>query len=120
MSYSIIFVEHSSTAHIYIHICVSVGLCVYLVMSKSLQSHGLQPTRLLCLWNLSGKNTGVVCHFLLQRIFLTQGSNPCLLTFPALAGRFFTSEPPGKPIVYISPSYWFFFSCTTLTGTCTK
>ena len=24
------------------------------------------------------KNTGVGCHFLLQRIFLTQGSNPCL------------------------------------------
>ena len=26
-----------------------------------------------------GKNTGVGCHFLLQRIFLTQGSNPDLL-----------------------------------------
>ena len=26
-----------------------------------------------------GKNTGVGCHFLLQRIFLTQGSNPQLL-----------------------------------------
>ena len=26
-----------------------------------------------------GKNTGVGCHFLLQGIFLTQGSNPCLL-----------------------------------------
>ena len=25
------------------------------------------------------KNTGVGCHFLLQGIFLTQGSNPCLL-----------------------------------------
>ena len=28
---------------------------------------------------LLGKNTGVGCHFLLQRIFLTQGSNPYLL-----------------------------------------
>ena len=27
----------------------------------------------------SGKNTGVGCHFLLQGIFLTQGSNPGLL-----------------------------------------
>ena len=26
-----------------------------------------------------GKNTGVGCHFLLQEIFPTQGSNPCLL-----------------------------------------
>ena len=25
-----------------------------------------------------GKNTGVGCHALLQRIFPTQGSNPCL------------------------------------------
>ena len=35
----------------------------------------LQPTRLLCAWNSPGKNTGVGCHFLLQGIFLTQGSN---------------------------------------------
>ena len=26
-----------------------------------------------------GKNTGVGCHFLLQGIFPTLGSNPCLL-----------------------------------------
>ena len=31
------------------------------------------------LWNFPGKNTGVGCHFLLQGIFLTQGSNPSLL-----------------------------------------
>ena len=28
----------------------------------------------------SGKNTGVGCHFLLQEIFLTQGSNPHILS----------------------------------------
>ena len=33
----------------------------------------------LCPWNSAGKNTGVGCHFLVQGIFLTQGSNPCLL-----------------------------------------
>ena len=37
------------------------------------------PTRLLWPWDYPGKNTGVGCHFLLQRIFLTQESNPCLL-----------------------------------------
>ena len=38
------------------------------------------------------------CHFLLQGIFPTQGSNPCLLRVsPALAGRFFTTASPGKP-----------------------
>ena len=36
-----------------------------------------------------GKNTGVGCHFLLQRIFPTQGSD-----------GFFTTESPGKPHCY--------------------
>ena len=49
------------------------------VMSDSLWPHGLQPARLLCLWNFPGKNTGVGCHFLLQGIFPTQGLNPGLL-----------------------------------------
>ena len=48
-------------------------------MSKSLQLPGLQPTRLLCPRDFPGKNTGVGFHFLLQGIFLTQGSNPHLL-----------------------------------------
>jgi len=30
-------------------------------------------------WNFPGKNTAVGCHFLLQVIFQTQGSNPSLL-----------------------------------------
>ena len=34
--------------------------------------------RLLCPWDSPGKN-GVGCHALLQRIFPTQGSIPCLL-----------------------------------------
>ena len=36
------------------------------------------PTRLLCPWNLSGKNTGVGSYFLLQGIFPIRGSNPGL------------------------------------------
>jgi len=43
-------------------------------MSDSLQPHALWPTGLLCPWDSPGKNTGVGCHFLLQGIFLTQGS----------------------------------------------
>ena len=35
-------------------------------------------TRLLCQWDFADKNTGVGCHALLQGIFLTWGSNPCL------------------------------------------
>ena len=48
-------------------------------MSDSLWPYGLQPTRLLCPWDSPGKNTGVGSHFLLQGIFLTQGSNLGLL-----------------------------------------
>ena len=44
----------------------------------TLQPHGLWPTRLLHLWDSPGKNTRVGCHFLLQGIFPTQGSNPGL------------------------------------------
>ena len=43
------------------------------------------------------------CHALLQEIFPTQGSNPCLMS-PALAGGFFTTEPPGKPDALIQSS----------------
>ena len=49
------------------------------VMSNSLRPHGLQPTRLLCLWDFPGKNTRVSCHFLLQGVFPTLGLNPSLL-----------------------------------------
>ena len=36
------------------------------------------------------------CHFFLQGIFPTQGSNPPLLHLLALAGTFFTTEPPAE------------------------
>ena len=38
---------------------------VALVVSDFLRPHRRQPTRLLCLWDSPGKNTGVGCHFLL-------------------------------------------------------
>ena len=52
-----------------------------LVVPDSLQPHRLQRTRLLCPWDFPGKNTRVGCHFLLQGIFPTQGSNPGLLHY---------------------------------------
>ena len=41
------------------------------------------------------RNTGVGCHFLLQGIFPSQGSNPHLLHWQTLAVRFLTTEPSG-------------------------
>ena len=75
-----------------VHCC-----CCYLVTKPYLNflwPHGLSPARLLCPWDFPGKNTGVGCHFLPQGIFLTQGIK---LGSLALAGRFFTTESPGKP-----------------------
>ena len=51
------------------------------------------PTQFLCLLNFRGKNTGASCHSLLQRLFLTQGSNLYLLHWQA---DFLPSDPPGK------------------------
>ena len=47
-------------------------------VSDSVQPCGPWPAR-LCSCNSPGKNTRVGCHFLLQRLFLTQRSNPHLL-----------------------------------------
>ena len=48
-------------------------MCVFVcsVVSDSWQPFGLQPARLLCTWDFSGKDTGVGFHFLLQGIFPT-------------------------------------------------
>ena len=41
------------------------------------------PPVSFCPWKSAGKNTGVGGHFFLQRIALTQRSNPCLLHWQA-------------------------------------
>ena len=76
-----------------IYVCVCVCVYIYIIylcmmccavlscsiVADPLRTHGLQPARLLCPWDSPGKNTEVGCHALLQGIFLTQGSNSCLL-----------------------------------------
>ena len=52
--------------------------------------------------NSPGKNTGVICHALLQGIFLNLGVEPTFLISPALAGRFFTTSTHlGSPTIGI-------------------
>ena len=48
-------------------------------MSDSCDPWTVQHAKLLCPWDFPGKNIEVGCHFLLQGIFLTQGSNLHLL-----------------------------------------
>ena len=76
----------------------------------SLWLRGLQPTRLLCPWDFSGKNTGVGCCFLLQGIFPTQGSNPGLLCCRQMQADTLTSESPGKPKM-VSRVVQFIYMC---------
>ena len=50
--------------------------------------------------DLPGKNTGVGCHFLLQGIFLTQGSNPHLLCLLHWQVDSLPSKPPELSYLY--------------------
>ena len=58
-----------------------------------LWTHGL--TSLLCPWNFSGINTGVGCHPSPGDLPYS-GTEPASLVSSSLAGRFFTTVPPGK------------------------
>ena len=49
-------------------------------------------------WNFPGKNTGAGCHFLLQGIFPTQGSNPCLFCLLHWQTGSLPAEPLGTQI----------------------
>ena len=66
-----------------IYVCVYQIIIVYVhvcsVLSDSLWPSWTAAHQVLCPWNFPGKNTGVGCHFLLQRVFLTQESNLYLL-----------------------------------------
>ena len=53
-------------------------------------------------WNFPDKNTRVGCHFLFQSIFLTHGSNPCLLGLLHQQENSLPLQHPGSPIMKLS------------------
>ena len=61
------------------------------VISDSLQTHGLYPTRLLCPWESPGKTTGVGCHARFLGL-PDPRIKPESLMSPALASGFFTTS----------------------------
>ena len=67
------------------------------VVPNSLQSHGLQPTKLLCPWDFSGKDIGVVCYFLLKGIFPTKRLNPGLLHCRQILYQLSSQGSPLRP-----------------------
>ena len=73
------------------------GCCCYLVTSvmfDSVQHYALQPARLLCPWDSPGKSTRLVV------MPSSRGSSQLRdrTWVSCIAGRFFTTEPPGKPL----------------------
>ena len=69
-----------------VHVCTHAQSCLTLCSALDCSPPDSSVFRIF-----QAKNTGVGCYFLLQRIFLSKGLNPHLLS-PALAGRFFTTE----------------------------
>ena len=82
------FREHSSA---YTLMPIKTTSCCLITQSCPTLCNPLDcsPARFLCPWDFPGKNPGVGCQALLD-----PGIEP---DSPALAGRFFTTEPPGKP-----------------------
>ena len=86
----------------FVHFILLCACLVTSVMSNSLPLHGVQSANLLCPWNFHGKNTEVGYHALLLGNLSNPGIQPMSFASPALAGRFFTTEPPGKSFVLFS------------------
>ena len=76
--------------------------CLFNLYAKCVHAQSLQLCPTLCdpmdcslpissvHGDSAGKNTGVGCHALLQGIFPTQGSNPCLMSLALTSGFFMT------------------------------
>ena len=67
--------------------------------------------QILCPWDSPGKNTGVGCHFLLQRIFPTQGLNPGLLHWQAGSSPTALAGKPIHPEPLVTRPWWELYKC---------
>ena len=70
---SIYLPTYCLSVYLSIYLCTQSFTCVWLSVTP------WKPTRLLCLWDFPGNNTGVGNCFLLQGIFQIQGSSLGLL-----------------------------------------
>ena len=86
--------EWRKMSYVYVYHCC----CVFTsIMPDSVWPYGLQLGRLFCPCDSLGKSTGVGCH-----AFLRRSSRPRNQTHVScIAGRFFTAEPLGKPVLCI-------------------
>ena len=79
---------------LYLNACICVSAQSRLTLCKCMDGsyHALCPRAFL------SKNTGVGCHFLLQRIFPIQGQSPHLLHLLYWQLDSLLLVPPGKPL----------------------
>ena len=83
----------------WIHLCDCMFVCMCAHSCLTLCDRmDCSPTRLLCPWDFPGKNTGVGCHFPLQEIFTTQGSNSHLLCLLHWQADYLPLHHLGNPI----------------------
>ena len=109
--YTNIYIYMGIHTYTIIYICVCVCVCVKAIVGQScltLCNLWIAVCQaLLCLWNSLGKNTRVGSHSLLQRIFLTQGSNLGLLHCRQIL---YSLSHQGSPClcvcVYTLKAYW--------------
>ena len=83
------------------------------VMSSSLRPYGLWPTRLLCLWDSPGKNTGVCCHAL-QGSFRPRIETRSLSSRILTRGFFATSamwEEPKRKCILVAAATLYIIYC---------
>ena len=77
---------------------LSTELVMLSKLCPTLSPHGLW-TAALCLWDFPNRNTGVGCHFLLQGIFLTQGSNQGLLCYRQILHQLSHQRKPKRTFI---------------------
>ena len=86
---------------------------IYIYIYTHTHTHTHTHTRVLCPRNSPDKNTGVGCHFFLQGIFPTQGSNLCLL---GLQADSLPLSHQGSPNIHILPPFCVSFPFRTPGG----
>ena len=69
-----------------------------------------------CPWDFSGKNPAVGCHFLLEGIFLTQGSNPRLLCLLHCRHILYLLSHWGSPDAFNCSPSWYHMELKTHTA----
>ena len=97
--------------HTHVCVCVCVVSCVQLFATLwSVASSSLQPIRLLSPWNSPGKNTGVGCDAPLQG-FSSPRDWIDISCISCIAGGFFTTEWPGKPMYMYNTLHYMCWGC---------